>query len=82
LQALAALRTFRHCAGGAERGDYPEISRVFFLLKRGLAEPGASAFGSGGGRLPRKSAPRGDAPALRPGKAHYAGRSTVRVKAQ
>lgn len=36
LQALNILRLYRHCEEAVEREDYPEISRIMFILKRAL----------------------------------------------
>lgn len=79
LQALAALRTFRHCEEALERGDYPEISRVFFLLKRGLAEPGGAPSGALADACREKVRREGMHLRFGRGKPHYAGRSAVRV---
>jgi hypothetical protein len=80
IQALAALRTFRHCEEALERGDYPEISRVFFLLKRGLAEPGQAPSGPEAEACREKVLREGMHLRFGRGKPHYAGRATVRVK--
>ena len=34
---LDLLRIYRHCEEATDRGDFPEVVRVLFLLKRGLS---------------------------------------------